>query len=252
MKLTILDRPTTLTSKDFKLKLEQALIEVKGDLSGSLTLAGFSPHGWAEINITGEDHEILTQLISRSFGPAVTTIQQIEFPGTYEASIIGPDPRGLRFDIGLGSERYEWIIPTGNLSAQLADGKSTPLRQLMECYCLYSGSRASVRIMGPVGDALDAWLSDECVDRLASWINSGLDRVQIFDCYREEAESAVAKLHLSRDVISVESLTLTLQSAICKLGTDAIGLIPELGHILRKQRLRPFQPRKIRKICRPW
>jgi len=35
---------------------------------------------------------------------------------------------------------------------------------------------------------------------------------------------------------------------VCKLGTDAVGLIPAVGRFLRTATLAPFSPRKIRQI----
>jgi hypothetical protein len=252
MKLTILERPTSLTAEDFRVRLEKELKELKGELTASLTVDGFSRKGWAQIRVTGEDSEIVSELISSKFGLAHTELREMELPGVYEAEITGSNERGLRFDVGLDSGPLNCVIPTSNLIAQLADGKPIHLGEVVECYCLYPGVRISVRIARTKDDAIEAWLSDRQIDRLARWITTGLDRIQAFECYRQEAESAVLKTHSSRDVIAVESISLTLQSIVCKLGTDAVGLIPKLGHILRKQKLRPFIPKKIIGRCRPW
>lgn len=79
-----------------------------------------------------------------------------------------------------------------------------------------------------------------------------LDRIQVFDSSKREVEFAVRKANLDRDIISVERQTLTTQSVVCKLGTDAIGLIPKLGSILRRRELKPFLPKRIVSRCRPW
>lgn len=252
MKLTILERPTALTAEDFRVRLEKELEELKGELTASLALDSFSQRGWAQIRVTGEDSEIVSELISSKFGLAHTELREIEVPGVYEAEITGSNERGLKFDVGLNSGDLNCIIPTSNLIAQLADGKTIHLGQLIECYCLYPGVRTSVRFARTKENEIEAWLSDRQIDRLARWIATGLDRIQAFECYRQQAESAVLKTHSSRDIIAVESITLTLQSIVCKLGTDAVGLIPKLGHILRKQKLRPFLPKKIIGRCRPW
>jgi hypothetical protein len=252
MKLTILERPTALTAEDFRVRLERELEELKGELTASLALDSFSQNGWAQIRVTGEDSEIVSELMSSRFGLAHTELREIDVPGVYEAEITGSNEGGLKFDFGLNSADLNCIIPSSNLIAQLADGKPIHLGQLIECYCLYPGVRISVRLTRTKENEIEGWLSDTQIDRLARWITTGLDRIQAFECYRQEAESAVLKTHLSRDVIAVESITLTIQSIVCKLGTDAVGLIPKLGHILRKQKLRPFQPKKIIGRCRPW
>jgi hypothetical protein len=251
MKVTILQRPTELTTREFKARLQKELEELKGDLTASTALEGYSQNGWAQISVTGQDSEIVTELISGKFGLAHTSSEEIEAPGIYEAQITGSTDKGLRFDVGDPRDR-NYTIPTHNLIAQLADGRDVGLRQVIECYCLYPGVRISVRIDKTTGNEVGAWLSDKQIDLFSSWITTGLDRILVFECYRQAAEAAVVQAHLSRDIIEVEPITLTLQSVECKLGTDAVGLIPKLGRILRKQKLRPFLPKKIIGRCRPW
>jgi len=252
MKITLLERPTPLTAKGFGDKLEKTLNGLKGDLTASLTLDGFSERGWARINVIGEDSEIVAELITRKFGVAHTKLNEVDIAGVYDAQPIESDKEGLTCDLGLSGPSPTCLIPSRNLQAQLADGKTMQTRKLVECYCLYPGERISVRATRKTNDEIEAWLSDEEIDLLSRRITSGLDRIMASDCYKEEAEAAVLKTHLTRDVIAVESVTLTMQSIICKLGTDAVGLIPKLGYILRKQRFRPFSPKKIVKECRPW
>jgi len=252
LRLTLLERPTTVTSRSFKVKLEAYLAELKGDLSANVMLEGFSRTGWSQIEILGEDAEIVTHIISNKLGVARTRLDQIEAPQVCNGQIIGLHARGLKFDVGLDSQSVIPIIPTEHLQAQLADGKVLPLSQLVECYCLYAGEQISARITKKTNNAIEGWLSDQQVDLLSHRITSGLDRIETFDCFKEEAESAVNRAHLSRDVIAVERETLTLQSIVCKLGTDAVGLIPKLGRALKKQELHIFLPNRIVKRCRPW
>ena len=252
MNFTILERPTHLTAKDFKTRLERELAALKGELGASVTVDGFSSTGWVQLHIAGEDGEILSELISRKFRLAQTSQTEINMPGNYPAVIVGAGERGLKVDLGLGPENLECLIQTGNLNAQLADGKRLPLRELIECYCLYPNVKIAMRISRRTEHEVDGWLSDDTINRFADWVETGLDRILAFECFKEDAESAVRRAHLSRDVISVNSLSLNVQSIVCKLGTDAVGLIPLLGRILRKQPLKPFQPKKIISRCRPW
>jgi len=56
-----------------------------------------------------------------------------------------------------------------------------------------------------------------------------------------------------RDAVRVESLGLLEHALICKLGTDAVGLVPKLGPHMPTAVLAPFSPRRIRQaINRPF
>jgi len=251
MRLTLLERPTASTAQEFPSRLERRLEELKGELNASVKFEGSSHGGWAIVSITGEDSEIMSELTRSEFAVAHTESGLIKLQDNLPAEIVESDPNGLKVDIGLGT-KLQCLIPTANLNAQLADGKALPLRQLMECYSLYPGVRVCVRVAEKNDYEIKTWLADSSTDTIGDWVKTGLDRIQVLECFKTEAETAVTKAHLSRDVLAVDSMTLTTQSIVCKLGTDAIGLMPKLGRFLREQPLKPFQPRKIMSRCRPW
>jgi hypothetical protein len=57
---------------------------------------------------------------------------------------------------------------------------------------------------------------------------------------------AVEESHHFRDVVKVESLGWLEHMIVCKLGTDAVGLIPAIGRILKGAALASFSPREIK------
>lgn len=255
MKITILQKPGQFTTKEFNWNLENALRTLKGDLSSSIKLDGFSKKGWARIDITGDDSEVVSELVTRKLGQAQTELAKVEPQGVYEGIIAGEIRDSVEVDIGTDTPRPANVkIGVGALRAQLADGKPMWLKEIIRDYCLFSGSKASVRItrLEPGGGDIEGWFADSHIEGLSSWIASNLDRIQISDCYRQEAESAIKKSNIERDIVAIEPVTLTAQSVVCKLGTDAIGLIPKLGSVLRKRELQPFIPKKILTRCRPW
>src|SRR5208337_4880747 len=220
MKITILERPSEITARSFKQRLEKALDELKSELKATTTLDGFTSNGWARVGIIGEDSEILTELIAKTFGLAHTDSREIEVPSVYESIITGLSAHGVEFDIGLEkTSHFKCLVPASHLIAQLADGKNIPCREIVDDYCLFPGVRLSVRVTRKTDD---------------------------------EFEAAILKAHLSRDIISTDRITLTVQSIECKLGTDAVGLIPKLGSVLNRQKLQPFIPKRIVARCRPW
>ena len=253
MKITILERPSEITARSFNQRLERALDELKTELNATTTLDGFTSNRWARIGISGEDSEILAELIANEYGLAHTDLREIEAPGVYESIITGSSAKGLEFDVGLEPPGHvNSSVPASHLIAQLGDGKNIQCREIIEDYCLFPGVRLSVRLTRKTDNEIEAWLSDLQIERLSRWITSGLDRIEAFDCYRQEVEAAILKANLSRDVISADRITLTVQSIKCKLGTDAVGLIPKLGSVLKRQKLRPFIPKRIVARCRPW
>ncbi len=255
MKIVVLQRPGRHTSRDFKVNLENALSDLKGELSASAKLDGFSKKGWARVEVAGEDHEVLLELIARQLGRAQPNASETELHGVYEGIVTGVINQNLEVDIGLETPRALGVtIQLSTLRAQLTDGQPLRSEEILENYCLFPGNRTSIRItrFDPVSGIVEGWLADSQVEKFSDWITIRLDRVQAIDCYRHEVEDAIQRTHLKRDVISIEPITLTAQSVICKIGTDAIGLIPKLGSLLKGRELKPFIPRRILARCRRW
>lgn len=252
MKIVVLQKPGRFTSKDFKTNLEKYLGILKGEIVATTNFDGFTRNGWATIRVEGQDSEVVATLIARELGGAQTNLATVEANGVYEG-VISENNDELWVDIGIETPRsIKARVGLYALRAQLADGKPVPERRIIEDYCLIPGTRASVRLTRVEAGVIEGWLSDIQIDRFLSWMSTGLDRIQIVDCYRHEVEAAIKQSRLERDVASLETLTLTAQSVVCKLGTDAVGLIPKLGSTLRERELNTFIPRRIEMRCRPW
>jgi hypothetical protein len=253
MQITILQKSGPLTAPFFVSNLNKALGELKSDLSASAKVAGTTRSGWTRVELTGEDEEVLCELVTRKFGLAHTDFNKVEDQGVYDALAIGSSPEALRLDLGIESPKSTIVkIPLFALRAQLTDGNAIACRDIVENYCLVAGVKVTVRITKKNPDEIEGWLSDEQIKGFSDWFQTGLDRILVFDCFKQQLESAVSRASLNRDIISVESQTFTTQIAVCKLGTDAIGLMPKLGTQLKKHGLKPFIPKRIGTRCRQW
>lgn len=255
MKLTLLQRPGRVNIDDFNNSLKAELAVFESGLSAKAKPSGFSKAGWAQVDVTGEDHEILEELISREFHRAVTALSALELYGNYSGIIRGSYGEHMEVDVGIENPKPVSVnLGLNTLSAQLCDGKLRTLEEMTESYCLELESMVAVRITRLENDPrkIEAWLADSQIESFARSISSNLQRVQIFHCTRPQIDSAVKRMNLERDIVSVENTTLTTHSMICKLGTDAIGLIPKLGSVLRRSVLKPLIPSRITSRCRKW
>lgn len=255
MKITILQRPGLIGKPEFTTDLEKTLANIAGSLSASITLDGFSEMGWTRVDMQGDDSEVLSELISRQLGRAQIYLSGIELHEVYRGVVIGERKGNLGVDLGIEQPRpINLIVKEDTLRAQLTDGKTLPLKEIMDHYCLIADSSVSVRVTRLDLDTgtIEGWLSDAQIELFSDWITTGLDRIQVFHCLPEKVATAIRKANLERDVIATEPMSLTAHSVVCKIGTDAAGLIPKLGSILRQSKLRPFLPHRIIARCRPW
>jgi hypothetical protein len=77
------------------------------------------------------------------------------------------------------------------------------------------------------------------------WIKSLLDRLIVLGASQQEIKKALRDTKCQNDIVGIEQLGLFEYAITCKLGTDAVGLIPKIGKKLLNTVLTVFSPKKI-------
>ena len=92
---------------------------------------------------------------------------------------------------------------------------------------------------------LKAELQPTQIRKFTQWRDSLLDRLLVIGASLNELNSAIEQEGLNRDVIDVESFGMFEHALVCKLGTDAAGLIGRVGRRLRKAKFTVFNPKAL-------
>jgi hypothetical protein len=223
-------------------------------LKVKLKVVGETNRGWVQIEVSGEDENAALNFIDREMGLAPVSLDNLKKFSVTRGRVVfsGKSKNELHVDIGVFSpETYDAVIPLQRLQAQLADGKKLPLQRLVELFCLYDNLPLKVKIIQDVDDQknwIEAELSESQLSQITSWIRSSFDRLIVLGTFFSDVERAVKLSRHLRDVIKIESLGMLEHVVLCKLGTDAVGLIPKLGRFLPNAGFAPFSPRKIRQL----
>ena len=220
-------------------------------LKVKLRVVGETNRGWVQIEVSGEDEIAALHFLDREMGLAPVSLDNLKKFSVTRGRVVfsGKSKNELYVDIGVFSpETYDSVIPLQMLQAQLTDGKKLPLQRLVELFCLYDNLPLEVKIVQDVDDQknwIKAELSESQLSRITSWIRSSFDRLIVLGTFFSDVERAVKLSRHLRDVIKIESLGMLEHVVLCKLGTDAVGLIPKLGRFLPDAVFVPFSPRKI-------
>ncbi len=203
-----------------------------------------SSHGWLEVAARGEDSEAFINLLGRKFGNAPHESSRIQkwdvLKGFVTAS--GKVGFGVYVDLGVVEPvRKDALYPLHRMRAQLADGVPKSCRDIVEENALADYIPMKVLVTGTDGEKLSVELSDETRELLLYWKKLPFDRVLAIGVGKEEAERAVRSARLHYDIIKVEPLSLVVQCLLCKIGTDAPGIITKIGGLLRGARLASFR-----------
>lgn len=219
-------------------------------LKVQLRFVGTTARGWIQLDVSGEDETAALNLIDQEIGLAPVSLADLQKFSVVRGKVIfsNRSSNELPVDLGFGPKACDAVVSKNWLRAQLADGKDIPLHGLVELFCLYENFPLEVKIAKKTGcenKTIEAFLSDEQLSLFRSWVRSRLDRLIILGSLFSDVERAVKLSRHSRDIIKTESLGVLEQVVLCKLGTDAVGLIPKVGRYLKSAVLVPFSPKKI-------
>jgi hypothetical protein len=245
--ITVLEKLYGLTSPATLEKLYSSLVE---GLDVQLRFVGTTDHGWIQLDVSGDDQTVALNLLDSKVGLAPVSLDGLETFSVMKGKVtFSRSNNELCVDLGIDClEPCDVVVSEKLLQAQLTDGKPVSLQSLVDLFCLYENMPLEVKITEtPHGEAkhVEAALSEEQVLLFKNWVGSRFDRLIVLCSLFSDVEQAVKLSRHFRDIIKVESLGALEQVILCKLGTDAVGLIPKLGRYLKSAVLVPFSPKKI-------
>lgn len=235
--------------------LEPMLKSLCKNLSVQVRVRGITVQGWIQAEVTGEDEAVALRLIDTEIGLTPTHVDNVGKFSHMRGRIVdsGKTAAELQVDVGVFAPKVVYAtVPLQRLQAQLADGKKLPLKSLVELYCLHDNMPLQVKIvdaeLSMEREAFEAELSEQQLGRFTGWLRSSLDRLLVLGARLEDIERAIKSSKHFRDVVRIESLGPLEHAVLCKLGTDAVGLIPAVGPYLSSAAFAPFSPRKTLQI----
>jgi len=207
--------------------------------------------GWVKVEVTGEDEAVAANFLKeRVYSPTIT-----DWTGLHQFSICNgkvTSPASSKTEtvvvIGMGpSEMISAFIPLRRLQISLVDGRKFALKRITSLFGLVEDFPLEVRIVAANSHTqrCEVELTEKQTSIYNDWIKSSVDRLLVFGTLEKNLQRAIRRQKLHRDVINVKPITLLEHVLTCKLGTDAAGLVPKLGALLPKVRLKVFSPRSI-------
>ncbi len=232
--------------------LEPLLKQLVQDLDVHADVKNRTVQQWVQVEVSGEDEAVALQLLDREFGLAPESADRINRFALLRGRIIGSRRAvdELRVDVGVFKPKVAYAaIPLNRLQAQLGDGKKLSVQSLIELHCLHDNMPLQIKVteaeLTSKRDSFEAELSEHQLRIFTNLIKGSLDRLIVMGARSQDVDRAVKASRHFRDAAKIESLGLLQHSVVCKLGTDAVGLIPALGRHLRRTTFAPFSPRKI-------
>jgi hypothetical protein len=216
------------------LKLEKKIKALLGDLDVETKLSATSKN-WVKISISGEDEEISANLIRDEFGEIPYSLKAVKEGEIYRGRFIdlGKVGYGAYVDIGVLRPRpKDALLPLYYLKRTFGE---IPVRQMIREFCWVDNLPVEVKVKRlEFGTReIEVAFSERELKRIKEWISDGYDKILIVGTTSENIEKALIKTGHGRDVKRLEELGLMETLLVLKKGTQAPGIIKEIGPYLR-------------------
>ena len=199
---------------------------------------------WLQVRARGEDAEAFLNLLKQDYGEARVSRSSLEKWDVVRGFVAGAGRigYGVYIDIGIQDPRpKDALYPLHRMRAQLADGEPKSAREILDANALVDFVPLKMIVTELEGENISVELDDQARDNLVSWRKYPFDRVIVVGADRAFVENAVRASGLESDVVKVESLSLFVQSVLCKIGTEAPGVIAKIGNRLRGVGLKSYR-----------
>lgn len=220
------------------------------DLKVKIEIRGVTSRRWVQITVSGEDKRVALRYLADEIGLCLTHLERVERFSTIKGRITALNKSRIELyvDIGVFSPNtVDATIPLQHLQAQLVDGRKVALKKLAELFGFCENLPLTVKIYNVDKESshVEAMLSERQLTLYEGWTKSLLDRLIVLGASFNEVMLALKRTRCNRDVVNIETLGLFEHAIVCKLGTDAVGLIPKIGKNLRNASFSTFNPRRI-------
>jgi hypothetical protein len=244
---------TLLARASSELQTEQASRYLKSTLEGlevETQITGTTPRGWVQVSLSGRDENVALNYLTADIGLCPAEFGNVSKYETITGRLTDAEGKGdgVQVDIGIFSPKIvDAHIGLKCLQAQICDGNRIPLKKLNALFGLYKDLPLTVKILSIDNEngRIDAELAEKQRKQYEDWTESLLDRLLVMGASKKQIESAVESAGLGRYVTGIEPLGIFEYAVVCKIGTDAAGLIPRVGIRLGRATFSVFRPRTI-------
>lgn len=216
------------------LKLDKKLKALLGDLEVEWKLSAVKKN-WVRVSLSGEDEEISANLVREEFGEVPYRLSAVKEGETYRGRFVdlGKVGYGAYVDIGIFTPRpKDALLPLYYLKETFGD---IPVRRMIRDFGWVDNLPVEVVVTDVEFGAREVELafSGAQLRRIKGWISDGYDKLFITGTISENVEKALIRTGHGRDVKRIEELGLMETLLILKKGTQAPGIIKEIGPHLR-------------------
>jgi hypothetical protein len=250
--LTLLDKLYGPAEKEATKEFNNLLTSTISGIDAQIKITGKTSRNWIKVDVSGSDSTVLTNFLLQRSGIAPHTLGNLTVSAELKGRIIdsGNVGYGLYVDVGVSQpETIDALIPLHVLRRQLAEDKKVSIPKIIEAFCLYDNLPLKIKITKITPEKkLEAELAQEQISTIQNWLSSNLDRVIVLGASSDIITYVIKASNITRDIVKVEYLGFLEHTLLCKLGTEAPGIIHKLGKYLPRIPMYAFSKNKAQTL----
>jgi len=194
----------------------------------------------------GEDEKVALNYLEKEVGLSPISLEALKKFSKVKGYIAKLGVDEILVDIGvIFPKTLGASVPLQQLQAKLADGRKIAMQKMAELYGLTENMPITVKITSLSENHVEAELDETQLATYRRWVKTLFDRLIVLGASQPETWKAIKNARCKSDIITIEPLGLFENAIVCKLGTDAVGLIPKIGKNLPNTKLEVFKPKMI-------
>ncbi len=242
LKVVILEKTYNVARHSSIKALTFILTEELKNLEVEIKEITFNKKKYAEITLDGEDEQVAKNLLIKNYG-AKRSISDIKLGDEIygRCKDVGGVKFGFFIDGGILSttEEIDALYPLFELREQLADGKKISLVNIMRAYGFTENLPLFFEVTKRhvIGSKVWVKLTEKSLNWLTKPSKEKKDALIICGITRRAIKNALITSNHTEDIEEVERIGLLEYRLVCKRGTRAEGIIPEIGYLLGRAKI---------------
>lgn len=239
------DREEEIRQLSLKMaELAQGLkVEARVDESSRETLP--------EIELNGEDCEVLLKMLDKKWGVAPTRLSNVKAGRKLKGLVAGrwDGEGGLLVDVGIRDpKRVDAVYPSQSIEAQLGDGQNLPAGNILEHFCLYDEVPVETTVTQVRGEEVKIRLSSRQIGFLWALDSTPNHKLIVTRCLENRLREALQDRWMGRNVLNALPLSLNVHLIYCAFGVDGDQVKARMEKTLTCP-MYSFKPSMRRKLC---
>jgi len=253
LQFTILEKTYHVAKHSSAKALDFILSKELSELDVEIKKIEFDKENFAIVTLEGSDEIIARNFLINNHGTkrSVSTVN-VGDPVLGRFKDVGGVKFGSFIDAGLeiSTKKIDALYPLFAMREQLAEGNKVPLMNIIRAFGIVDNLPLFFEITKReiLGGKIWVELTEQSLDWLFDPLERDLEALILCGTTRRMIKQALIQTNHTEDIEIIERIGLLEYRLVCKEGTRADGLIPELGPYLGRTKIGAQVPSRVLQI----